>query len=140
MRNTRQCTFKIKKIMSSAPILKHYPPVNTTFDPPQFSLNNTFKVYLHILLIPHSFFLHMLSKYTVSFNVFSVNVKFLSQYTTSTHSENLAKDLHYSTYSAKAHSFVPGNLRIRGRRPKKIDKMFNSSTALCSTVLKGKLL
>jgi hypothetical protein len=29
--------------MSSAPILKHYPPVNTTFDPPKFSLDNTFK-------------------------------------------------------------------------------------------------
>ncbi len=27
--------------MPSAPILKHYPPVNTTFDPPQFSLDST---------------------------------------------------------------------------------------------------
>jgi hypothetical protein len=34
MQNTRLCPFKIKKIMTSAPILKHYPPVNTTFNPP----------------------------------------------------------------------------------------------------------
>jgi hypothetical protein len=27
--------------MASAPILKHLPPVNTTFDPPKFSLDNT---------------------------------------------------------------------------------------------------
>jgi hypothetical protein len=30
--------------MPSAPILKHYPLVNTTFDPPWFSLDNTFKM------------------------------------------------------------------------------------------------
>jgi hypothetical protein len=34
MRITRWCPFKIKKKMSNAPIMKHYPPVNTTFDPP----------------------------------------------------------------------------------------------------------
>jgi hypothetical protein len=31
------------KIMSSAPILKRYPPVNTAFDPPLLSLDNIFK-------------------------------------------------------------------------------------------------
>jgi hypothetical protein len=41
IQNTRWCPFKIKKTMSSAGTLKHYPPVNTTFVPPYFSLDNT---------------------------------------------------------------------------------------------------